>query len=80
VTPPVFGTLIPCPECHGAGEVRHRKDPQAARERARLRARGQLVAEPPSMDPCGRCGARGYLPPETSSEAPPDWMSGEPHD
>lgn len=62
-----FGTLVPCRECHGAGEVRHRASEQESRDRAREVARakrqGETLDPVPSMDVCPVCRGKGYLPP-----------------
>ncbi len=71
MTAPVFGSLIPCGHCGGAGQIRHRKDPAAARDRERERRRhpGEAVVSPPPFDPCPACQSAGYLPPEADAIA-----------
>jgi DnaJ-class molecular chaperone len=71
VTAPVFGSLVLCAYCHGAGRIRHRKDPAAAwaRERERRRHPGEAVASPPPFDPCPDCQGTGYLPPAVDATA-----------
>lgn len=57
-----FGLTALCRTCGGAGEIRHRRDPEAEREHARRRKQGEDVPPPPSRDPCPACAGSPLLP------------------
>lgn len=58
-----FGALVPCRECHGAGEVRHRANKDESRRRAAMQRKGIALEPVPTMDVCPVCMGKGYLPP-----------------